>query len=194
MSNTERFYSWDIITYLNESEFVPILCEHFSAWAYIYHDKDKKEDGTPKEPHYHIVGSKRNKASFNSMQRLFSVGTQNTRFIGIKGQEEIKERYLYLDHRYEEGKHRYDARDIVEHDSYYWTKVTKDIAVTRSSNDEFLDDLLDAEMSLEEMGRKYGRDFMRYARAYVDFRNMVLDENASRMRKLTHDIQLGKAK
>lgn len=175
MSSTKetRYYSWDIITYLSEEEFVPILCEHFASWAYIYHDKDVKEDGTPKEPHFHIVGSKRNKSSFTAMLRLFDKGTQNTRFIGIKGQDEIKERYLYLDHRYEDGKYKYNASDIIVHDSYYWVKVTKDITVTRSSNDEFTDDLLAPDMLIEDMGRKYGRDFMKNVRNYLTFRDIV---------------------
>lgn len=192
--NEPRFYSWDIITYLNEKEFVPILCEHFTSWAYIYHDKDVKEDGTPKEPHYHIVGSKRNKSSFTAMLRLFDKGTQNTRFIGIKGQDEIKERYLYLDHRFEPDKHKYNASDIIEHDSYYWVKVTKDITVTRSSNDEFIDDLMDEDISIEEMGRKYGRDFMRYTKSYLEYRRYVeieRSESKERLLKLISDKQLG---
>lgn len=32
--------------------------EYFNQWAYILHDCDTNEDGTPKEPHVHFYGYK----------------------------------------------------------------------------------------------------------------------------------------
>ena len=47
------------IPFLPKEKMLSIIAEHTTAghikeWAYILHDKDIKEDGTPKEPHWHI--------------------------------------------------------------------------------------------------------------------------------------------
>lgn len=167
-----RFYSWDIITYLSEAQFLCVLKERFSSWAYIYHDKDGNE------PHWHIVGSCVNKVSFKRLLKDFdSCGKENTRLIPIT-KEDLRERYEYLDHRDEPSKYQYDAKDIRHHDQHYWQIVCKDIVSDRTANDEFLDDLLSEQMSIEQMGRKYGRDFMKNYKSYLDYRYSVLYERA----------------
>lgn len=40
----------------NHEEVLAAACEYFPEWAYIFHDKDVLEDGSPKKPHYHFVG------------------------------------------------------------------------------------------------------------------------------------------
>ena len=40
----------------NYEEVLAACAEYFPEWAYILHDKDILEDGSPKKPHYHVVG------------------------------------------------------------------------------------------------------------------------------------------
>lgn len=167
-----RFYSWDIVTYLSEAQFLCVLKERFSSWAYIYHDKDGNE------PHWHIVGSCTNKVSFKRLLKDFeSCGNENTRLIPIT-KEDLRERYEYLDHRNETSKYHYPSAAIKHHEEHYWQVVCKDIILDRTANDEFIEDLLSETISIEQMGRKYGRDFMKNYKAYWDYRECVRTERS----------------
>lgn len=52
---------WEIIIYPDSSSYscddvLLAAQKSFKHWAYILHDKDTNEDGTPKKPHYHFYG------------------------------------------------------------------------------------------------------------------------------------------
>ena len=58
---------------------------NIKTWAYIVHDKDTKDDGTPKEPHVHIAVELAESVKFST------VGG----YIGVAGQyvSRIKQQY-----------------------------------------------------------------------------------------------------
>lgn len=53
-----RAYSWSLITYATSNEVHQFILEHLDIikyYAYIVHDNDIKDDGTPKEKHIHLL-------------------------------------------------------------------------------------------------------------------------------------------
>lgn len=58
---TKQDRKFEIVLYpdstnYNCSEVLIKAQQFFEYWAYILHDKDKNDDGTPKKPHYHFYG------------------------------------------------------------------------------------------------------------------------------------------
>ena len=52
-----RYRKFSCITYLNQIQLESCIAKHLNqlrAYAYAYHDKDTREDGTLKEPHTHF--------------------------------------------------------------------------------------------------------------------------------------------
>lgn len=89
-------------------------------WAYILHDKDTNKDGTPKEPHYHIVLSINPAVDIERVAEWFGVPTN---LIGIpkgsKGKYGINaflDCSKYLTHedekQQEQGKHHYSDDEV----------------------------------------------------------------------------------
>lgn len=68
--------------FINEDTIKSIVNQYkvIKKWAYILHDKDTNEDGTPKEPHYHIVLSLNPPTNIESIAKWFGVPTN---LIGI---------------------------------------------------------------------------------------------------------------
>jgi len=52
----KRYEIENQVTYLTEDQIkAGIAKPAVKKWAYVLHDRDVKEDGTPKEPHYHVL-------------------------------------------------------------------------------------------------------------------------------------------
>lgn len=71
----KRSRKFSLITYLPEEYFLVRLRGHHEqvrVWAYAFHDKDLKEDGSLKEPHYHLILITYNAHTVNSIRRWFS--------------------------------------------------------------------------------------------------------------------------
>lgn len=66
--------------------------------AYIIHDKDKKEDGTPKEPHIHIVLACNYSVAVSTVANWF--GFENYNMIQLcKGKDSYNDILLYFTHK-----------------------------------------------------------------------------------------------
>lgn len=71
MSRNPTYRYFQLILYPDDpscADRIAYLTEKYSIWAYILHDKDVKEDGTLKKPHYHFIIKMPNSRSLN--QRL----------------------------------------------------------------------------------------------------------------------------
>jgi hypothetical protein len=174
-----RYYSWDLIMY--EEDAVKKLCtEQCRNWAYAMHDKDLKEDGTPKEVHYHVIATFDQQKSFSTIVRLAkSYTSQNVR---AKPIGDLGGAMAYLTHETEkaisEGKYQYD-REIVKYSSKdFYSKYVKGEEI--SENELFVEDLLcpKEQFSVIKMAKRYGRDFIKNVKSYIDFRSMALAEMA----------------
>lgn len=103
---------------INES-----LIDNLKSWletntkqyAYILHDKDVLEDGSPKTPHVHVVCNMN-----NSKQRIATILNDLTKALEISAFLVTIDKYSsfnaslqYLIHKNNEEKHQYDINDIV---------------------------------------------------------------------------------
>ena len=75
-------------------------------YAYISHDKDVKEDGEPKTPHFHLYIYYQNAKTLNSMC---------TKFNGAHIEKPNNREYCiqYLIHRNNTEKYQYDSKEVI---------------------------------------------------------------------------------
>lgn len=132
-----------------------------SHFAFIYHDKDTLDNGTLKEPHFHVLVNWDSQIAVYSLRKFFI--DQQT-FI----QPVINRRssFGYLTHSNCPEKTRYEDTDVVTNDYNFYTLTESE----KKENDNltFLDDL--NSLSLRDMAIKYGRDFMRNHNRYNAFK------------------------
>lgn len=153
---------WFVESYLQESEFQYALSKA-THWAYIYHDKDDNE------PHYHILLHYDNARSGNAVLRDF-VGYQNSFIERCENGPQVC--YEYLTHLNDPDKYQYNPDRIVSHNPIYWEHFLP--SVRDRTQTDFIEDLLSSnELDIVYMAKKYGRDFIKNYKAYMDFRHEV---------------------
>lgn len=160
-SHSRRLYWIELIVYSSPNTFMPLL-RKADRWAYAYHDLDKNDDGTWKEPHYHIIVHFENARSINACKRDI-LSTQN-----VLGKEitSVMGAYQYLWHENDLDKYQYDKSIVVSHNPVFWEGFLPDIRA--SDTTDFLEDLLN-HVDMVTMAKRYGRDYMKNYRAYKDF-------------------------
>jgi DNA polymerase III delta prime subunit len=88
-----------------------------SEWAYIVHDRDIKEDGSIKPPHFHVViRTSGNATPVSSVSSWFKVPEN---FVNIpKGVGAFMDCVAYLTHEYHTEKTRYEDAEV--HSNFDW--------------------------------------------------------------------------
>lgn len=89
-------------------------------WAWILHDKDTKADGTPKEPHIHLMCSWDKKTTKDSVIAN-KFGCRRNQIENIKGT--WADALDYLDHANATNKHQYDPSEV--HANFDWEEEAK---------------------------------------------------------------------
>lgn len=91
------------------------LNKNTKQYAFILHDKDILEDGTPKTPHLHVVCNMN-----NSKQRIATILNDLTKTLDISAFLVTIDKYSsfnssiqYLIHKNNEEKYQYDVKDII---------------------------------------------------------------------------------
>lgn len=162
----KRYRSFCLTSYLNKLQIAEVLERHsrqVRAYAYIEHNRDKNEDGTPKERHIHLLLKLVNNTTVEAVRNWFRGYTDiNGLPINTLGQamHDITLSFDYLTHETEqaiaEGKELYGKEEIISNDLQYFQDS--------SLHDEDNISLALAEMCdgipLQEVARKYGRDFI----------------------------------
>lgn len=174
----ERGVWWFVESYLNECDFKPSLSKA-SHWAYILHDCDDCE------PHYHILIHYSNSRTGLSVLRDF-IGFQNTR---VEKCISPLACYEYLTHKNTPEKYQYSSSRIVTHNPIYWEHFIPSIRDRTNDKIEtdFIEDLLNSEkLDYYTMAKKYGRDFMKNWRSYIDFREEVLWQRRANGEKIEY--------
>lgn len=151
---------------------------HAMAWAYIVHDKDVNEDGTPKQPHIHFV------AKWEDGIRLSYLG-KHTR--GQQTHVDVckhgtKASVAYLTHKKQPTKHQYNDTDVVSFNIDVLLETKKQRK--EKDNECFLDDLV--ALSMRELAVKYGRDLMKNFKSYQEF---ICDMNVQEADKDLENIE-----
>lgn len=164
---TERRYSHSLVTYASEEEFSDLLklAKHY---AYICHDRDINEDGTPKERHYHILITFEREKSLQWIRKHIA-SDQNTLSQPIN---DLGSAYEYLWHKNDSKKAQYDQGEVITDSHEYWKRYTSEEITGEDKNEMFVNDLMAEDYKPLEMAKKYGRDFIRYFKQYNEFREL----------------------
>ena len=141
-------------------------------YAYILHDRDVKEDGTPKEPHYHFLFVLRRSRRLADIQSCMKKTLQGN--VMLQSCHSVSGSYGYLTHENENSKVHYDESFIVSSaDSSYWKADTSSNDFDKSC-DTIMSAYLDLlnSMPLTECAKKYGRDFIIH---YNHIKSLLID-------------------
>lgn len=91
------------------SEVIANAIEYFDEYAYIKHDKDTLDNGTPKKVHWHFVGRFDNARTIVAVSEKLGIPAN---FIECKKGYTFKKGIRYLAHADDSNKHQYDWHDI----------------------------------------------------------------------------------
>ena len=176
-----RSRKFSCITYLSEMQLKVCLMRHINqirVYAYAYHDKDTKEDGTLKEPHIHLIIVTHNTCSISSIRRWFGGYVDN------KGMEitttaqacsDVFSMYDYLTHNTREareaGKYQYDKSIIQTNDTdgYFMASEESEYDSITLATEALLKGV-----SPRDLGKRYGRDFILHYNAIKQYTNDIL--------------------
>ena len=185
----QRFYSFKCISYASEDHIKAILSRaDISHWARIVHNKDISDNGEWKEKHSHILVVFKANKSIQRVRDIFQDGTdQNTL---VKVVEDIVHDFNYLTHRDDPDKYQYSIEDVKTDNGDYWKKVTNEEQIQRTSNEEFIEDLMSDEMSYKGMAIKYGRDFIKNRKAYMQYRVLLRAEERKEFLEIYDETEL----
>lgn len=166
MSVNNRYRNFSLLTYLSPEQIEKVILKHdrqVKAYAYIIHDKDTNEFGELKEKHIHLLISIINNTTCEAIRNWFK-GFEDKNGLQIntlaQPMHDICGSYEYLTHETEqareEGKYVYSKDNIKGNNLSYFTDSSKqDIDNLTLA----IDDLL-AGVPLDEVRKKYGRDFI----------------------------------
>lgn len=170
-----RYRKFSCITYLNEIQLKCCLLQHSNqirVYAYAFHDKDKREDGTLKEPHFHLIIVTHTTCSLSAIRRWFSGYVDKNGDITTTAQKcsDVFMMYDYLTHKHDKDKYQYSSDIIQTNDKDYFKA---------SEQSEYDNVTLAAEMLIKgakvrEVGRIFGRDFILHYNSIKNYVNDVL--------------------
>lgn len=169
-----KFYALFIRTFSPREEVDKVIPKmELDEYAFIEHDRDLKEDGLPKEPHFHILLYR--KLGFR-LTPLLKAFTQNTL---VQVCISKKKCYEYLTHKNDKDKAQYPSSAVTEYhrDDFNTLAVTAQEA-RENQYSQMLDDI--EQLTRREMGVKYGRDYMLNFERYEKFSSIVRDEDERR--------------
>lgn len=182
---TSRSRKFSCITYLKEDMLKLCLLMHekqIRCYAYAFHDKDRKEDGTLKEPHFHLILITHTTCTLSAIRKWFSGYVDSNGDITTTAQvcSDVFEMFDYLTHSTKEaiasGKYQYDKSIVQTNDKEFFS------AGLRSQYDSVT---LACEMLLNgsnvrEVGQIFGRDFILHYFAIKRYlTDIYIQENSS---------------
>lgn len=178
-----QFTSLFVRTYASTEE-VERLLEVLNPdeYAYIVHDKDVNKDGTPKEPHIHLLMYK--KSTFR-LTKLFTFTEQATR---VEVPRSKKYAYEYLTHKNDPDKTSYPVDAVHEYHKGANTFSVTPQEARENRNLELLDDI--GNLTRRQMAEKYGSDYIKNYRRYEEFMSVVeRDETQEKCAKLVEELK-----
>lgn len=186
-TSNEKSRNFFIRTYLTEENvkgFIKTLS--VAKWAYIKHDE---RDG--KEPHFHIVLRLNNPTTLSSMRgkiKAFGRGKDSGKDVNSDVQEciDLNDAFLYLTHESNSavsaGKALYDVKDVRTNDFGYfrgdYSSAGRKLETEKCAENTAYQILCDMErgISLRDMARRYGREFIINFNRYNDFYGLMKEQ------------------
>lgn len=162
-----RSRKFSCITYLSEEQLKVRLLEHsqqIRIYAYAYHDRDTKPDGSLKTPHFHLVLILYNANTISAVRRWFSGFYDENGEITTTAQicGDVYKAYDYLTHSTKEciaeGKYRYDNEIVKTNDKSRYFQAGSEADYDNITLATEM--VLKSQGSLREMGQIFGRDFI----------------------------------
>ena len=178
-----RFYSVFIRTYSPREEVEAFVNSiDFDEYAFIFHDKDLKENGELKEPHFHILVYRKDGFRLTNAVNCFS---QNTL---VQPARSRCKSYDYLTHKNNPDKAQYSPTAISEYHRCEKNTFVHTTAEIRES--QFAQMMVDLrQLTRYELACKYGRDYMLNCDRYHRFMEKVeFDEDVAYVDKTVRDI------
>lgn len=171
VSDVDRLRSFSLELYASPEHWGSLL-ENSEHYAYVYHDRDVREDGSPKTAHYHLLVCFKNAKTKSAVLKLTNIELlEKDTTVNFQKLLNRKNAFRYLMHDTPEaiieGKARYNADEVKCDDLNYWIDVKGE-----GENEEFLTDLLEVK-SERAMALKYGRDYIRNRLKYRDFAQVL---------------------
>ncbi len=168
-SQNKRSRNWSLVTYLDVETLCKRLCsiENVRYYAFIQHDKDTKDDGTPKDKHIHLA------VCLNSARTLAQLSPRFTDIASNAGncfgQPTRSNRSIieYFTHKNEPEKYQYNETDIISNNIEYFKNDETD----EDNTYMIIQDMLNGK-SLVQLAKTYGRALLYH---YRDFKNFVED-------------------
>lgn len=169
-----RYRKFSLITYLSQIQIEKVLCEHWNqirAYAYAYHDKDTNDDGTPKEPHTHLIIVTHCTCTLSAVRRWFDGFVKDGKPVTTTAQKmtDEYEMYEYLIHNTRtaiaENKYRYDPK-IRQSNNHEYFKANEE---SNYDNIQLACEMLLKGTSVHDCGKKFGRDFILHYRQIKDY-------------------------
>lgn len=172
-----------IRTYHNEEVVKAFLQDFYNdAFAYIVHDADKNDDGTPKETHIHLLCVFSCQVSLTAIAKHFQ--GQNTL---VQNPYSLPTAYRYLTHTGFEGKTPYDVNCIV---SYNATKLALTEQERKQQRNTSLIEDIENGKSHRELAMLYGADYIKNYNRYHEFVSIMrLEEEKAEMEKFEVDYK-----
>ena len=113
-----------------------ITCSYVQDYAYIVHDADTKEDGTLKEPHWHIYLRLKDSTDSKYIAQAFNVPEQYINRVKGKWVDAL----MYCTHENALEKYQYSEDDVVSNFDFH---AVKEKEKAKKSKDARLDEIID---------------------------------------------------
>lgn len=178
MSN-KRSRNFFLVSYLTEEEIMGYC--HISTvrhFAFIKHDKDVNEDGSLKEPHFHILIVFHNARTLSAVKSDFANRRQNTL---CEVCEDVEGSFDYLTHRRHTNKVQYLLTDIISDDIAYFKGLVSHEDENRAF--ELVNDIICGKSPLYLL-RRYGREYVINRNKYYEMANIICDNQLHNMNPL----------
>lgn len=161
MTEIPKFSSrrFELILYLDKEE-VKSICQkekNIESYCFILHDKDLNEDGSPKEPHIHLVLSTKYPYFSTTIYNKFKVDESNVRIINVL---DLKDRLEYQIHKNHQHKYQYDLSEVTTNNNDWYQLIkSDDMLLEYDRTTQAVMDMADG-MPIYELSKKYGHLFI----------------------------------
>lgn len=178
MPRKQRFTYLSLICYTEHDVNMIVADKVVERYAYIFH----QPEGEKKQPHFHVVLklSEQVSADYFVEKKAF---LENVRCVGVLKRSGALTAFEYLVHKNDPEKIQYNLSDVVTNDLNWWLNLRS--AHSRADNSEFLADLL--LLSVVDLARKYGRDFIKNVDRYLQFKRCYLNNE---IREVDNDVDI----
>lgn len=177
MAKQNEKRNYEIILYLIEdvNRYVNICIENGFDYAFIYHDKDLKEDKSDfKKPHYHFQIYMQNQKSLSRMSKIFNISENYIEYIYHK-----KKAIQYLTHADYNDKHNYSIFEIKSNMDL--TKYFNNLVSDESVEMEIIFDFISRNKNISLLSvYKYVIDnniWSTYRRNYSIIKDLIYEHN-----------------